>query len=425
MDKNIYDSYLQILNEELVPAMGCTEPIAIAYAASKAREILGKMPKKIIVRCSGNIIKNTKCVIVPNTGNLIGIKASAIIGIVAGDPTKKLEVISKVNKNDIEETNNLIDKDYCSVELLDTDIQLHIEIVAISKEENVIVEIKYAHTNISKIIKNGVIIFEMDESADKYLGVFADRKILNVKSIYEFANTVNLNDVEELLDKEIDYNIKIAEEGLTGLYGLGIGKIILENYPKNSMLTKIKAYSAAASEARMSGSSLPVITNSGSGNQGMTSSIPVIIYARENGISKEMLHRGLLFANLMTIHQKTGIGRLSAFCGAVSASCASGAAITYLSGGTLEQINKTVTNTLANISGIVCDGAKASCASKIATSIDAAIMGHYLAMSDQVYEPYTGIIKGDIEATIKSIGRLGKLGMQQTDKEILDIMLEN
>ena len=423
MKKDKYNDYLQILKEELVPAMGCTEPIAIAYAAAKAREVLGKTPEKVIAKCSGNIIKNAMCVTVPNTGDLVGIKASAIIGILAGDSNKELEVISEVKKEHIIEANRLINEEYCFVERLDTDIQLHIIMELYSGEDNAIVEIKYAHNNISQIIKNGQILFEGNQDPSKYLGVFIDRSILNFNDIFDFANNVDINDVKELLDKQIEYNITIAEEGLKGEYGVGIGKMLMKCYP-NSIVTKLKVYAAAASEARMSGSSLPVMTNSGSGNQGMATSIPVIIYAREKGLSEEQLYRGLIFSNLMTIHQKTGIGRLSAFCGAVSAGCASGAAITYLEGGTLEQINKTVTNTLANISGIVCDGAKASCAAKIATSVDASMMGHYLAMEDQGYSPKTGILKESIEETITAVGRLGKDGMKETDKEILDIMLE-
>lgn len=423
MNKDKYNDYLQILKEELVPAMGCTEPIAIAYAAAKAREVLGKTPEKVIAKCSGNIIKNAMCVIVPNTGDLVGIKASTIIGILAGDSSKELEVISEVKKEHILEANRLLSEEYCFVERLDTDIQLHIIIELYSGEDNVLVEIKYAHNNIAKIIKNGELVFKGDEDSSKYLGVFIDRSILNVSDIFDFANNLDVNDVKELLDKQIEYNIKIAEEGLKGEYGVGIGKMLMKCYP-DSIVTKLKVYAAAASEARMGGSSLPVITNSGSGNQGMATSIPVIIYAREKGLSEEQLYRGLIFSNLMTIHQKTGIGRLSAFCGAVSAGCASGAAITYLEGGTLEQINKTITNTLANISGIVCDGAKASCAAKIATSVDASMMGHYLAMEGQCYRPKTGILKESIEETIIAVGRLGKDGMKETDKEILDIMLE-
>ena len=423
MKQEKYNDYLQILKEELVPAMGCTEPIAIAYAAAKAREVLGKMPDKVVAKCSGNIIKNAMCVTVPNTGDLVGIKASSIIGVLAGDSSKELQVISEVGEEHINEANKLMNEDYCFVERLDTDIQLHIVMEVYSENDSAIVEIKYAHNNISKVIKNGEILFEGNEDPSKYLGVFIDRSILNVNDIYEFANTVDIKDIKELLDKQIEYNISIAEEGLKGEYGVGIGKMLMKCYP-NSIVTKLKVYAAAASEARMSGSSLPVMTNSGSGNQGMATSIPVIIYAKEKGLSEERLYRGLIFSNLMTIHQKTGIGRLSAFCGAVSAGCASGAAITYLEGGTLEQINKTVTNTLANISGIVCDGAKASCAAKIATSVDASMMSHYLAMEGQCYSPRTGILKENIEETITAVGRLGKEGMKETDKEILDIMLE-
>ena len=423
MKKDKYNDYLQILKEELVPAMGCTEPIAIAYAAAKARDVLGKIPEKVITKCSGNIIKNAMCVTVPNTGDLVGIKASAIIGVLAGDSSKELEVISEVKEEHIIEANKLMSEEYCFVERLDTNIQLHIIIEVYSREDSAIVEIKYAHNNISKVIKNGEVLFEGNEDPSKYLGVFIDRSILNVNDIFDFANNVDINDVKELLDRQIEYNITIAEEGLKGEYGGGIGKMLMKCYP-NSIVTKLKVYAASASEARMSGSSLPVMTNSGSGNQGMATSIPVIIYAREKGLSEEQLYRGLIFSNLMTIHQKTGIGRLSAFCGAVSAGCASGAAITYLEGGTLEQINKTVANTLANISGIVCDGAKASCAAKIATSVDASMMGHYLAMEDQGYSAKTGILKESIEETITAVGRLGKEGMKETDKEILDIMLE-
>lgn len=425
MDKNIYESYLKILEEELVPAMGCTEPIAIAYAAAKAREVLGCIPTKVEVGCSGNIIKNAMCVTVPNTGNLVGIKASAIIGILAGKADRGLEVINTVSEEAIEKSNELMNTDYCQVQAMDTDIQLHIEVNVYSERDCVNVEIKYAHNNICKITKNNEVILEIEESTDKYLGLFIDRRILNVKQIFEFANTVDIKDIKDILDMQIKYNIAIAEEGLTGNYGVGIGKVILENYIGDGIVPKLKAYAAAASEARMSGSSLPVMTNSGSGNQGMTTSIPVIIYAREKELSDEKLYRGLVFANLMTIHQKTGIGRLSAFCGAVSAGCASGAAITYLEGGTLDQINRTVTNTLANISGIVCDGAKASCGAKIATTVDAAMMGHYIAMKDKSYDAQTGILKKDIEQTISAVGRLGKMGMKETDKEILDIMLED
>ena len=261
MKKDKYNDYLQILKEELVPAMGCTEPIAIAYAAAKARDVLGKIPEKVTAKCSGNIIKNAMCVTVPNTGDLVGIKASAIIGVLAGDSSKELEVISEVKEEHIIEANKLMSEEYCFVERLDTDIQLHIIMEVYSGEDSAIVEIKYAHNNISKVIKNGEVLFEGNEDPSKYLGVFIDRSILNVNDIFDFANNVDINDVKELLDRQIEYNITIAEEGLKGEYGVGIGKMLMKCYP-NSIVTKLKVYAASASEARMSGSSLPVMTNS-------------------------------------------------------------------------------------------------------------------------------------------------------------------
>lgn len=424
MDANTYKLYLKILEEELVTAMGCTEPIAIAFAAARAKEVLGEIPTRVVAKCSGNMIKNAMCVTVPNTGGLIGIKASTIIGIFAGNADKELEVISSVSKDAIEKTKELMETDYCTIEHFDTDVQLHIQIEVYSENNSAMAEIKYVHNNISKIVKNGQVLFSADESPEKYLGVFVDRSILNVKDIYDFANTVKLEDIKPLIEKQIDCNMAISKEGLKGTYGVGIGNVILNSGDKNNIVTKMKASAAAASEARMSGSALPVVTNSGSGNQGMTASVPVIVYARENGLSEDQLYRGLIFSNLITIHQKTGIGRLSAFCGAVIAGCATGAAITYLEGASVEKIEKTIVNTLANISGIVCDGAKPSCGAKIATSVDAAMMAHYIAMNDNSYDYNTGILKEDIESTICAVGRLGKMGMKDTDKEILSIMIE-
>lgn len=419
-----YQDYLQILKEELVPAMGCTEPIAIAYACATLREVLGEIPLQVSVYCSGNIIKNAKCVTVPNTGSLVGIEASAIIGILAGDPSKKLEVIQHVEPQHIEKTQQLLNTGYCSVKLLESTIPLHIQVRGNSQNHSAMVEIRDTHTNISKIEKDEKIIFENEIQENKYLGVLADRSVLNIKDIFRFSNEVNIEDVKEILDHQIECNMAIAKEGLTGKYGVGIGKMLLQEYPDNAICTKIKAYTASASEARMSGCSLPVMTNSGSGNQGITSSVPVIVFAKEKGLSQEQLYRGLVFSNLVTIHQKTGIGRLSAFCGAVCAGCASSAAITYLSGGTLDQINLTIQNTLADIPGIVCDGAKPSCAIKIASSIDAGLMAHYLAMKNVGYNTTDGILKDSIENTISAVARIGKEGMKTTDHEILEIMLE-
>lgn len=420
-----YDSYIQILKEELVPAMGCTEPICIAYAAAKAREVLGAEPERIVTKCSGNIIKNVKSVTIPNSGNLRGIEASAILGAIGGDASKQLEVLNVVSEKSIERTHELIQNaEYCKVELLISETPLHVIVTVYAGADEVSVEIKSSHSNIVKINKNDEILFKQSEEEGKYLGVFIDRSILNVADIKAFADTVNIKDVKEILDQQIQYNMAIAEEGLTGKYGLGIGKIIMESHP-NDMFAKVKAYTAAGSEARMSGCILPVVTNSGSGNQGMASSIPTIVYAKEKHISDEKLYRALVFANLITIHQKTFIGRLSAFCGVVSASCSSGAAITYIEDGTLEQIRNTIINTLANVAGIVCDGAKPSCGAKIASSLDAGIMAHHLAMNGKVYEPETGLVKEGIEETIGCIGRLGKEGMKHTDIEILNIMIGN
>lgn len=417
--------YIKILNEELIPVMGCTEPISVAYAAAKAREVLGKEPEKVLVQCSGNIIKNVKSVTIPNSGNLVGIEAATILGITGGNASRQLGVINEVDEEAIKRTHELIKREsYCKVELLKSDILLHIFITVFNGNDKASVEIKHSHNNISKIIKNNDILFENVEEEGKYLGVLSDRSILNVTDIKEFADNIEIDKIKPLLEKQISYNMAIANEGLTGKYGLGIGKILLEKYP-NNIITRIKAYAASGSEARMCGCTLPVVTNSGSGNQGMACSIPVIVYGREKGFSDEKIYRALAFSDLITIHQKTFIGRLSAFCGAISASCASGAAITYLEGGSLTQIKNTIINTLANISGVVCDGAKASCASKISSGLDAAIMAHHLAMNDRVYENGCGLVKEDVENTIITIGRLGKVGMKETDIEILNMMLGN
>lgn len=418
-------NYIKILSEELIPVMGCTEPISVAYAAAKAREILGSEPEKILAQCSGNIIKNVKSVTIPNSGNLVGIEAATILGVTGGNASRELEVINEVTEEAVKRTHELVAiEDYCKVELLESDVLLHVLITVFKGDDRVTVEIKHSHSNISKITKNNDVLFENIEDESKYLGMFSDRSILNVTDIKDFADNIELEKIKPLLKKQINYNMAIAKEGLTGKYGLGIGKILLEHYP-DTTITKVKAYAASGSEARMSGCTLPVVTNSGSGNQGIACSIPVIIYGKEKGFSEEKIYRALVFSDLITIHQKTFIGRLSAFCGAVSASCASGAAITYLEGGSLTQIKNTIINTLANISGIVCDGAKASCASKIASGLDASIMAHHLAMNDRVYENGCGLVKEDVEDTITTIGRLGKIGMKETDIEILNMMLGN
>lgn len=422
MDDCSCKMYLAILQEELVPALGCTEPIAIAYAAAKAREVLGAFPKQIRVFCSGNIIKNVKSVIVPNTGGLKGIEVSALAGAVGGDTAYGMEVLSCLQEAHRQRVAQLLQENVCRVSPLTTGRTLHILIEALTEQDAVTVEIQDFHTNIVAITKNGQAVYTQNPKTQR-MNALTDRRVLNVADIHAYANTVPLADVKPLLERQIANNMAIAKEGLNGGYGVDIGNTLLYS-GKDSVFNRMKAYTAAASEARMGGCELPVVTNSGSGNQGIASSVPVIVYAEENGIAHERLLRALVLSNLLTIHQKTFIGRLSAFCGVVSASCASGAAITYLAGGTLEQVKMTITNTLANVSGIVCDGAKPSCGIKIAASLDAAIMAHLLAMHNRAYLPGDGLVKTDVEDTISSVGRMARDGMKETDAQILEIMLE-
>lgn len=418
----VCDEYIKILNSELVPAMGCTEPIALAYGAAKARSVLGELPDTVVAKCSGNIIKNVRCVTIPNSKNLIGIEAGVVLGIVGGNADKKMEVLEGITDADIERTQELLLKPYCKVELLESPIVLHIILELYKGKHSVILEIQHSHTNIVSIRKDGIELLETFHNDQREVEQ-GDRCLLNMEDIKEFADTVNLDHVKGLIGRQIQYNMDIAQEGMTGKYGLGLGKVVLDCYEK-SVDNKMKAYASAGSEARMGGCDKPVIINSGSGNQGIASSVPVIVYAREKNADEEMLYRALIFSNLLTIYQKTYIGKLSAFCGAVSASCASGAAITYLAGGSLKQIKMTVENTLANIPGIICDGAKISCAAKIATSLDASILAHKLAMQGKVYAPYSGILQEDTPETISCVGYIGKEGMRQTDKEIIRIMID-
>ena len=423
MTNEMIEDYIKILESELVPAMGCTEPIALAYGGARAREILGGMPEKVIAKCSGNIIKNVRCVTIPNSKGLVGIEAGVLLGIAGGNAGKQMEVLEDVSDADIEKAKEMLKKGVCKVEFLDSPSVLHIILELYTEEHSAVVEIRDGHTNITSIRKDGK---ELLEGAAKFEHDDTDERkvILNMENSKEFADTVELSKVQHLIERQITCNMAIANEGMKGGYGLGLGKLLVESYP-DTTLNQMKAYAAAGSEARMGGCDLPVIINSGSGNQGIASSVPVVVYARIKQVDQETLYRSLVFSNLLTIYQKTYIGKLSAFCGAVSASCASGAALTYMVGGTLDQIKMTVENTLANIPGIICDGAKISCAAKIATSLDAAIMAHNLAMKNKVYAPYTGILQEDTPETISCVGYIGKEGMKQTDKEILKIMIEH
>ena len=422
------NQFIAILQEELVPALGCTEPIAIAYAGAHARALLGEIPDRVCIKSSGNIIKNVKSVTVPNSGNMKGIPAAAAIGIIGGNPDKGLEVLADITEADIARTKEFLAKIPCKVSLLDTVASLHFIVEVFVGADSASVEIIHQHTNIVRTTKNGKDILSVPFDPASANAALTDRSGLSVKKILEFADTIDLDRVRPILERQIDYNTRIAQEGLEHRYGINAGANLLKAAEAEQAVTlKIRAQAAAAagSDARMSGCTLPVVTNSGSGNQGLTASLPVIVFAEEKKLPHDKLLRGLLVSNLIAIHQKTRIGRLSAYCGAVSAGCGSGAAVTYLSGGSYEQVCETITNTLAVVSGIVCDGAKPSCASKIATSVDAALNAHYLAMQNRVFEPGEGIVKGDIEKTIAGVGAVAADGMRETDKVILRIMVDD
>lgn len=415
-----YQAYVQILKEELVPAMGCTEPIALAYAAAKAREVLGCVPDRVHIGASGSIIKNVKSVIVPNTNHLKGIPAAATAGIIAGRPEKELEVISEVSKEEIAAMKEFLDHTPIEVEHVDNGVTFDIIITLYKGEESSKVRIANYHTNIVNVCKNDEVLLDIPVESEKEEGL-TDRSLLNVEDICDFADTVEIADIEATIQRQIDYNTAIAEEGLKGNYGANIGSTLLDAYG-DDVRNRAKAMAAAGSDARMNGCELPVIINSGSGNQGMTCSLPVIEYAKELKVGREKMLRALVLSNLVAIHQKTGIGRLSAYCGAVSAGAAAGAGIAYLYGGGYLEVAHTVVNALAITSGMVCDGAKASCAGKIASSVDAGILGYDMYIRGQQFYGGDGIVKKGIENTLVNVGRLGKDGMRETNEEIIKMM---
>ena len=421
MDKILYDNYINILKEELIPALGCTEPIAIAYAGAKVREVIGNIPDSITVKCSGNIIKNVKGVTVPNSGGLKGIDIAATLGLVGGDPNKNLEVLSTIKPEDIEKTKELISKGFCKCDLIEGSENLHIIIEAKYQNSSALVEIKNAHTNITRIIKDGKELFTSDNSAGQKDS--ADRDSLNIKDILSFANEVNIEDIKEVIQRQIELNSNIANEGLKNDYGSSVGKTLMKYYG-NDVRNRAKAYASAGSDARMGGCPMPVVTNSGSGNQGITVSMPVIIYAEDMKVSEEKLYRALVLSNLIAILQKKHIGKLSAFCGVVCAATGAASGIAYLNNADYKIISDTITNALCTIGGMVCDGAKASCASKISEAVDCGILAYNLAKDGKVFKSGDGLVKDDIEATIDSIGRMAKEGMKGTDIEILNIMID-
>ncbi len=416
-----YRAYIDILKEELVPAMGCTEPIAIAFAAAKARAVLGVMPDRVEITVSGNIIKNVKSVIVPNTGGLKGIEAAAAAGITVGEADRVLEVLASVSNEDKPKIKEFMASVPMIVRPSTEDVIFDIDITLHAGSEFSRLRIKDYHTNVVLIQKNGETLFEAPEIEISSQGL-TDRGLLTIKDIVDFADTVELDDVREVLSRQIEYNTAIANEGIRGNWGARVGRVLLDVYGYDVKI-RAKAMAAAGSDARMSGCEMPVIIVSGSGNQGMAASLPVIVYAREYDVGEDKLLRALCVSNLVTIHQKTWIGRLSAFCGAVNAGCGAGAGIAYLLGGGYEVVAHTLVNALAIVSGIVCDGAKPSCAAKIATAVDAGLLGYQMYVRGMEFQGGDGIISKGVENTIANIGRLGKDGMRETDREILKIML--
>ena len=426
MNRKIYNESVTILESELVPALGCTEPIALAYAAAKAKEVLGKMPDHITMRCSGNIIKNVKGVKVPNSGGMKGVEAAAVLGITGGDPSQALEVLEHVTDREIDEAEKLLKAGFCDCVLKDDVANLYIEAYAVCKKtekSEALVVIEDEHTNITHIEKDGQVLFHKEKKEYcQEREKTPDKSLLNLEDIITFANEVQITDVEKVLGRQIKYNTRIAEEGLRNPWGAQVGRVVLEEFGEDVKWRAV-AKASAGSDARMSGCALPVIINSGSGNQGMTCSLPVIEFGKELKKSKEEIYRALCVSNLVALNQKKYIGSLSAYCGAVCAAAGAGAGITYLCGGTLEQIENTVVNTIADAGGIVCDGAKPSCAAKISTALQAAILSHKMAMRGLTFARGEGLVMDCPEDTIKAVGYVGRAGMKQTDVEILNLMI--
>ena len=448
MEQNLYNAYINILREELLPAMGCTEPIAVAYAAAVARDTLGAVPERVALAVSGNIVKNVKSVVVPHTGGLKGLAASAAAGIAAGRADKKLEVIADVTPEQIRDISRFLEEVPCAVTESNSGCVFDIEVRIFAGEHSAACRIAGHHTNIVRIERDGEVLLDtgyQDSAAEPQpdSGSSAngmqpeaatssrslpscsgtDRRLLSVEQIVKFADEVDLSLVHDIIARQIAYNTAIAEEGLRHSYGAEIGRILLHSYG-DSVHNRAKAMAAAGSDARMNGCELPVVINSGSGNQGMTASLPVIVYAKELGASEETLYRALIVANLVTIHLKTGIGRLSAYCGATSAGCGAGAGITYLYGGRCREISHTIVNALAINSGVICDGAKASCAAKIASAVEAGLLGMQMFLHGSQFRDGDGIVTKGVENTIRNVGELAREGMRETDREIIHLMIQ-
>ena len=420
------EKVLKILEEEIVAAEGCTEPIALSYAAAKAKRILGTIPNKVDIFLSGNIIKNVKSVTIPNSDGMVGIEAAIAMGLIAGDDRKELMVISDVTSEQLTEVKEFLAKDIIKTHVHPGDIKLYIRLEILNDKDNVVLEIKHTHTNVTQILKNGKVLLSQVCNDGDFNSSLTDRKVLSVKFIYDLAKTIDIDLIKPIFQKVVNYNSAIAEEGLKGKYGVNIGKMILDNIEKgiygNDVRNKAASYASAGSDARMSGCALPVMTTSGSGNQGMTASLPIIKFAAEKNLSGEELIRGLFVSHLITIHVKTNVGRLSAYCGAICAAAGVAASLTYLHGGSYEMVCAAITNILGNLSGVICDGAKASCAMKISSGIYSAFDATMLALNKDVLKSGDGIVGVDIEETIRNVGELAQSGMKGTDETILDIM---
>lgn len=424
MNREDICNHITILQEELMPALGCTEPIAVAYAAAKARDVLGIFPEHITVYCSGNIIKNVKSVTVPNSNGLRGIDAAAILGAVGGQAGKQLEVLDGVEDHHIAKTRELLRSDYCDTQFATGVDKLYLRIEARAGDEQASVTIQGHHTNITDIVKNSQVLLHHEFTSESSSVRKGDRGKLTVRSILEFADAVDTDVLEPILAPQIACNMRISEEGMDTRYGAGVARAMLDA-GNVSVYTLASAKAAAASEARMAGCSLPVVINSGSGNQGITVSVPVIVYAREMHYSERKLYRALAVSNLVSIHLKYYIGDLSAFCGAVTAACGAGAAVAYLDGGDYSVVADTISNTLAAVSGIFCDGAKPSCAAKVAAALDSAFLSFRMARKHRAYNPGEGVVGEDVEQTIHGVGLIGREGMDETDHHILNIMLRS
>lgn len=424
-----YQNYLNILQEELLPAMGCTEPIAVAYASALAKDALGATPIRAKICVSGNILKNVKSVVVPNTGGLRGIASAVAAGIVAGKADKKLEVLSDVTSRDIEGIKALLEKcefiveKSCSGEIFDIAVSLY------SEQDEAFSRIVGYHTNVVRVERNKHVIFDSASSCEEInvhgeKKAVTDRSVLSVRNIVEFIENVDVALLEDTVGKQIEYNTAIAMAGLQEEYGASVGRVLLSCFG-DDVHTRARAMAAAGSDARMNGCSLPVVIVSGSGNQGMVASLPVAVYAKELGVSREKTLRAVALSDLVTIHLKSGIGRLSAYCGAVSAGCGAGAGVCYLYGGDVEQISQTISNALAIDSGMICDGAKSSCAAKIASAVDAGLVGMEMSRKGKKFRSGDGILEGDVENTIENVGDIARNGMRETDEEIIRLMIKN